>query len=218
MRFVTAAPARLLLRSIPLMLLTATASAQKFEVSVGGMYPRFSGKLGSFIESDAKDDDTRLKGKNGYGIRLGLNTRGYYGHEIGYYELRGTMTANVIPEGATARETREGKVKMRLAHYNFLMYMMPRGERVRPYLAFGLQALDYRAPDIAEFNGLPTRNYGVNYGAGIKIRLFSGLAIRADFRQYLGGKPYELSSADPAQFGGIYKMIEGSAGIVFQFR
>jgi hypothetical protein len=200
------------------LLLALPAAAQKYEVSVVGIVPRFSGDLGSFIQDDARDDDTKLKGKNGVGLRLGLNTRGYYGHEIGYFDMRATMTANVIPAGASARETRQGRATIRMATYNFLMYMMPRGERIRPYLAFGLQAHDYRTPRIDEFNGIPTRNYGANYGAGVKLRLFPGVGIRFDFRQYLGGKPYELTPDDPAQFGGIYKMVEGSAGVVFQFR
>lgn len=218
MKSATAALGRLLVHAIPILLLAGPAAAQKYEVSVTGMVPRFSGNLGSFIESDAKDDDTKLKGKSGFGLRLSGNTRGYYGHEIGYFDIRSTMTANVIPLEGTVRESRQGRAKVRLATYNFLMYMMPRGERVRPYITVGIQAMDFRTPDILEFNGLATQNYGGNYGGGVKMRLFSGLGIRLDFRHYYNGKPYELTSQDATQFGGIYKMIEGSAGIVFQFR
>jgi hypothetical protein len=141
------------------LLLGAAASAQSLEVSVQGMYPRFSGKLGSVLESGRKDDDTTLKGKNGIGVRLTANTKGYYGHELTYFQMNATFGTQVIPEGATARVLKEEKVKVRLAAYNFLMYMMPRGERFRPFITGGLQAHEYGAPkSIPEFTSGKTRN------------------------------------------------------------
>jgi len=209
--------ARLIL-TLAILLACARVYAQTYEVSIQAVVPRFRGELGSLVTGDERDNDTRLIGRNGFGARLTVNTRGYYGHEFSYFDMRAIFSTQVIPQGATVRVLKEDKVKVRLGAYNFLLYMMPRGERWRPYLTGGLQAHEYGAPNITEFTTGRSRNYGANYGAGIKVRLFPNVLLRADFRHYFGGRPYDLTFEDQTRFGGIYKSLEGSAGIVIGFR
>ena len=189
------------------------ATRPKAAIPIGGA------PLGSISDTKPKDNDTRLKGEYGYGVRLTLNTKGYYGHEIGYIYGRGTLTTTTrAEEGKTVTETtHKGKVVFRYAFYNFLMYCMPRDERWRPFIAVGLQAHQYGAPAIAGWDPGGTRNYGGNYGGGIKIRLFKNALVRFDVRQYIGGKPYDLTFEDQLKSGGLLRQLEGSFGVAITF-
>jgi hypothetical protein len=196
----------------------ASLFAQKWEVNVSRVSSSFSkAPLGSLNQKNTKDDDTRLVGLNGYGVRLTYNTRGYYGHEIGYIRTRAIFQTKIRPDARTFNLVEE-RVWVQEGFYNFLMYCMPRGERWRPYIAVGLQAHQYAAPvNIPQFDTGPTRNYGVNYGLGLKLHLIPHSVIRLDFRDHLGGKPYDLKFEDPMKSGGILRSMELSAGIGFTF-
>jgi len=192
--------------------------AQKWEINFARLkMPFSSAALGSLNEKNKKDDDTRLIGGMGYGLRLTYNTRGYYGHEIGYARARATFQTKIRPDAKTFNLAEE-RVWVQEAFYSFLMYCMPRGERWRPYIAVGLQAHQYAAPKaIPQFNTGPTRNYGVNYGLGLKLHLIPHSVIRLDFRDHFGGKPYDLTFDDPARSGGILRSMELSAGVGITF-
>ncbi len=201
------------------LLTTAAAQAQRMEFSLVAGYPRWNAaKLGSSADRDGKDTDTRILGREGYGARLTLNTRGYYGHEVGYMYNRAVVRARVGREGTRGPDIfREDEVPVRQAFYNFLMYFMPAGERLRPFMTGGVQAHDYAEPGFSEWKGFPTRNYGLNYGGGLKLKLFKHALVRVDVRQYIGGKPYDLTFEDPVKSGGLVRQLEGSVGVGFMF-
>jgi hypothetical protein len=203
------------------VLISGLAAAQTWEVGVGGSFIRFGGQLlGSASTQNKEDDDTKLKGRPGYGARVTLNTRGYYGHEISYFWHYADLSAKFRPDekDPTAVLLRQDRIRVEEAAYNFLMYMMPRGERWRPYITGGLQMARYGAPHFEEWTQGSTRNYGANYGGGIKIRLFSRALFRADFRHCLGGKPYDLQYKDENKFpGGVLQQVQGSLGISVGF-
>ncbi|MBL8231480.1 MAG: outer membrane beta-barrel protein [Bryobacterales bacterium] len=213
---------KLLLKTATLLCLLANlALAQKYEVSPLVSYPRWGREgLGSLNDTNNKDTDTQIRGRLGYGIRLTLNTPGYYGHEIGYILNDATFRTDIVTtEGRTTRTTRyEDKVKVQQAFYNFLLYMMPAGERIRPFIAVGAQLYQYGAPRILNFDVGQTRNYGANYGAGVKFKLIEHLNVRMDFRHYIGGKPYDLKFANErAAGGGLINQFEGSMGFSITF-
>jgi hypothetical protein len=195
--------------------------AQKYEVSPLVSYPRWGREgLGSLNESNNKDTDTQIRGRRGYGVRLTMNTPGYYGHEIGYILNDATFRADIVKtENRVTTTTRyQDKIKVQQAFYNFLMYMMPAGERIRPFLAVGAQLYQYGAPRILDFSIPQTRNYGANYGGGVKLKLMEHLNVRFDFRHYIGGKPYDLKFANErAAGGGLISQFEGSMGISITF-
>jgi hypothetical protein len=202
-------------------LISGVAAAQTYEVGVGGSYTRFGHQLlGSISNANKEDDDTKLKGRIGYGARLTLNTRGYYGHEIAFFLNSATLSTKVRPDDNNANNIvlRTARIKIQEASYNFLMYMMPRGERFRPFITGGAQMTKYPAPRIEEWAVTGTRTYGANYGGGIKIRMFPHALFRADFRHCFGGKPYDLPYKDPNTFsGGILQHFQGSLGISIGF-
>jgi hypothetical protein len=193
------------------------AWGQTFEVSVlGGLARMGKAALGSVSAEDAKDDDTQFKNGYSYGARLTYNMRGYYGHELGYLYTRAGIQTK-IPDAAGNRTTYEGKVAIQQAFYNFLIYFMPRGERWRPYITGGFQAHKYGNPRIDGWMGLATRNYGANYGAGIKVKLFEHALVRFDVRDYITGKPYDLKFSALSPGGGTVRQQEASFGIGIGF-
>lgn len=195
--------------------------AQKYEVSPLVSYPRWGREgLGSLNEENNKDTDSQIRGRRGYGVRLTLNTPGYYGHEIGYILNDATFRTDIVTtENRTTVTTRyQDKIKVQQLFYNFLLYMMPAGERFRPFIAVGAQAVDYGAPRILDLEVPKTRNYGANYGAGIKMKLVEHLNVRFDFRHYIGGKPYDLKYVDERSAGGgLISQFEGSLGLSITF-
>jgi hypothetical protein len=201
--------------------ISGVAAAQTYEVGVGGSYTLFGNQLlGSISTQNKEDDDTKLKGRIGYGARLTLNTRGYWGHEFAFFLNNADVSAKIRPDEKNPSTVvlRRSRVRIQETSYNFLMYMMPRGERLRPFITCGAQMFKYPEPRIEEWPTGGTRNYGANYGGGIKIRLFPHALFRADFRHYFGGKPYDLQFKDDTQFsGGIMQQFQGSLGISIGF-
>lgn len=195
------------------------ANAQRYEISpfYGYFKMSASGGLGSLQET-AKDTDTRLKDGKGYGVRATWNIKSYWGFELGAAELKPIFETAVRPSGASADVIRSSRVNLRQGFFNGLAYMMPHGERFRPFLTAGMQLQQYGRPNIAEFgDNTGTRNYGINYGGGIKIRLFPHAQVRADFRHYMGGKPYDLTREDATRTGGRQHYFEGSIGFGITF-
>jgi hypothetical protein len=203
---------------LPFVLSAGIAAAQTYEVSVSAALTKISNTgLGSIDQTDGQDDDSRLKGGEGAGIRLTVNTKGYYGHEAGFVYSRAVFRTKTTPEGATVRGTFEDKVAVKQYFYNFLMYMMPRGERWRPYITVGGQMVEYGEPSVPNWPGGGDRTYGFNYGGGIKLKIVKGLLFRIDARDYIHGKPYDLTYEDITRSGGIFRQQEYSAGFAIGF-
>jgi len=193
------------------------ASAQKYEVSALRSIVRMSrSELGSNSVDSPVDSETAFRNGYSYGLRLTLNTRGYYGHELtGLYTKVGVHTVVYDEDGnGSGADT---KVRVGQAGYNFLSYMMPRDSRWRPFLTVGAHAAQFENPKIQGWTGIGTRNYGFNYGGGIKLRLARHFLLRADVRDYLTGKPYELRFKDVRKAGGSVRHQEFSFGGSFVF-
>ncbi len=201
-------------------LLGGLAQAQKLELGVFGGYPRMNKvKLGSISPESPADDDTRLKGQYSQGAWLGLNTRGYYGHEFNYMITRATLrtTVRTLADDVTTVTTPEDRIVIHQAGYNFLIYFMPNGSHWRPYVTGGLQATQYQGPKIADWPSGSRRHYGANYGFGIKLIPFAHALLRLDIRDYIGGKPYDLSFVDSTRSGGKIHQYEGAVGFAITF-
>lgn len=211
-------PIRTLLPS--LFILIPCASAQTYEVSVMSTRLHISkADLGSISEEDKKDDDTKLRGHTGLGVRVTWNTKGYYGHELGFTKNRATLTTAMRETvGKVVEETvLEDRIIIENFWYNFLLYMMPRGERFRPFISFGGQMHRYGKPRFEEWTRERVRSYGVNYGIGLKIRLFKYGLLRLDMRDHIGGKPFDLEFEEFSKTGGIMRQQEYSAGVGLTF-
>jgi len=166
----------------------------RYEFSLFGGYPQWGDALlGSINMEDPKDTDSKLKGVYTTGARLTINTRGYYGHEFEYVQQRARFQTEyrTTIDDVPVTKMLEDRVTVRQASYNFLMYCMHNGEFWRPYITAGLQMYNFGAPRFEEWPGGGSRNYGVNWGGGLKLK-FGRALLRFDFRDYIGGKPYHL--------------------------
>jgi hypothetical protein len=204
-------------------LFAAAAFAQKIEIGPVVAYQRMTKEfLGTINTSGGRDDDTRFAHGIGYGVRFTWNTRGYWGHEITLLQNRIPLRTRVVTSAGPVR--REEKVKIRQGAYNLLAYFMPRDERWRPFITGGIHLHDYPAPNFAEWTTSGSRNYGGNFGGGIKFVLFKHAIFRIDVRQYIGGKPYDLTfqQTNTGGFprgasGGLIRQLEGTAGVSIGF-
>jgi hypothetical protein len=197
-----------------------SAFAQKWEVSGGaGFFRPSRAKLGS-LNDKAQDDDTVLKAGAGFGGRVTYNPWSYYGFEIFYAQSKPTFQTKIrTGSGRNLRETMKSeKVVTQQAAVNFLIYFMPVREKWRPFITGGINAHRWGVPkSIEEFTHAAFRNYGANYGGGIKFHLLPHSVIRLDVRDYFSGKPYDLKFADDKLGGGILRQFEASASIGFTF-
>ncbi|MGH9661210.1 MAG: outer membrane beta-barrel protein [Bryobacteraceae bacterium] len=207
------------MKRLAAVLLCLSAQAQTYEVGVHGGMARIKGTpLGSLRESGERNDDSRLKGQSAAGVRFTLNTKGYWGQEVGYiYNRARFVTRLAPPTGSTTPVQREAGVVIHQAFYNVVSYFMPAGERWRPFFTTGLELHENGAPNIAEFTSGRTRNYGFNYGGGVKIRLAPRALVRFDVRDTFTGKPYGLRFEDDALSGGLIRQFEVSAGLSVTF-
>jgi opacity protein-like surface antigen len=196
----------------------APAWGQTFEVSPYYGWTRMSKTpLGSSSPAKPQSNDTTFRNGRSYGARLTLNTKGYYGHELSYTQTFATLQTKMQATTDDPKLTLKDKVILRQLSYNFLIYFMPRGERWRPFITGGAEGVYSPNPKIAGWTGRVTRNYGFNYGGGLKVKLFNHALLRLDVRDSRNGKPYELDFPELLNAGGWVRQIEGSVGIAIGF-
>ena len=174
-------------------------TAQVFEIGVNGGPNLHSGKdIGALRVFDS----TNLTLEDGWrlGFRITFNNWRFFGNELGYAYNRTQLRLSDTPPEEYGTAIHQG-------FYNFLAYATPEGSRIRPFAAGGVHFSNFMWPGQTVTYGGGATKFGVNYGAGVKIRVSPLFAIRFDFRQYLTGKPFDL----PNQTG-KFKQNEISAG------
>lgn len=166
---------------IPVLLITAasgTLFAQDAEFSLSGGRSQIASKdIGSGY---SLDDGFSL------GFRLTLNSMRYFGHEVGYSYTRTHLKLQGADQGGMA---------IHQGGYNFLAYATPEGKRIRPFVTGGVHFSNFVAPGSSATQGGGSTKFGINYGAGLKVRLTTMFAARVDYRQYVTGKPFDLPGA-----------------------
>lgn len=210
---------RKLLCVVPLFLaFLGSAWAQTYEVSLFRGFVRMSkAPLGSNSVDNPIDSETRFRNGSTTGIRLTYNMSGYFGHELGFMHTRAGIRTSILQADGTTMTPVDSHVNIEQAFYNFLIYMMPKNERWRPYMTGGLQAVKSGNPRIDGWQGIATKNYGFNYGAGLKFRLYKHLLVRLDARDYFSGVPYNLHLADVSQQRKLIRQQEASFGLDIGF-
>jgi opacity protein-like surface antigen len=151
---------------------------QAAEFSLSGGTSRISGAdIGSGYSLD-----------NGFsiGFRLTLNSQRFFGHEIGYAYNRSHLLLAGEDQGGMA---------IHQGFYDFLAYATPEGKRIRPFATGGVHFSNFVPPGSSASQGGGNTKFGVNYGAGLKVRLTPIIGARVDYRQYLTGKPFDLAGA-----------------------
>jgi len=149
---------------------------------------------------------TQYKIDNGFNLaaRMTLNTKKYVGHEFGYAYSRTKLAASGF-SGNQELSTHQG-------FYDFLLYGMPEGSRIRPFLAGGAQFTTFVPPGASAAYGQGTTKYGGNFGAGVKLKINSMFLVRLDARDYVTTKPFNLINQS-----GALQQIEVTAGLGLMF-
>jgi opacity protein-like surface antigen len=204
---------------VPLFLVfLGSAWGQTVEVSIFRGWARMSkSPLGSTNLDSPIDSETRFRNGSSTGIRLTLNHPGYYGHELGLMHTRAGIRTSILQADGTTMTPVDSHANIEQAFYNFLLYMMPKGERWRPYITGGLQAFKSSSPRIEGWTGAAKKNYGFNYGGGIKFKLQKHILVRLDLRDYWTGRPYNLAFKDIALGGKLLRQQEASFGLALGF-
>ena len=175
-----------------LWIFSTLALAQSFEASVsGGASLTPKGDLGSGYSLD-----------NGFRLtfRMTLNPKERLGYEFGYAYNRTHLSASGLSGQGMA------------IHQGFadvLLYGTPSEARIRPFLAGGVNFSNFVPPGQSAQYGQGQTKYGINYGAGIKIKVAGPWQVRFDVRQFNSGKPFGLG------LGGRFLQNEISAGVSF---
>lgn len=187
-----------------LLLMTAGAAlAQVLEVGGGFGVNRVSNAI--LLEENSTSPPTVAKINNGWrmGFRMTINTQPHFGHEAGYSYVRTNLDLAGITYGTATHQ----------GFYDFLVYATPEGSKVRPFVAGGAQFSNFIPPGGSVSQGNGTMKFGVNYGAGVKVRTTDKWLIRLDFRQYLSPKPDFFQSTTAPQ--GWIRMNEISMGVAY---
>jgi opacity protein-like surface antigen len=165
-----------------------SARGQILELGVfGGASHLESPVIGSdtFSINAAPGASIRLTNGLQFGFRFGFNPYRYLGAEFGYAYNRTQLHLDGPPV------TEQGMA----IHQGFgdaLLHFTHEGSRIRPFVAGGIQFSNFVPPGASAASGGGDTKFGVNYGAGIKVKLAENWQIRADFRQFECGKPFRL--------------------------
>jgi opacity protein-like surface antigen len=181
---------RLLIPAAMAVVMAVPGSGQVAEFWFGGGQSRLSNNgIGSTSVTGGSENDVQLRGGFRVNFRLALNTGRFYGHEVGYAYNRTQLRFNGPQPVDQGMAIHQGL-------YNFLLYATPEGSRVRPFAAGGVQFSNFVPPGSSVTQGGGQTKFGINYGAGIKVKLTSIFGLRLDYRQYNTGKPFDLPLAN----------------------
>jgi opacity protein-like surface antigen len=176
----------------------AVGSAQSGELSVTFGESLFKNNS---LGAASTTDSTPYTVGDGFriGARFTFNTKKFIGHEFGYAYSRSKLDFAGQPD--TSMPTHQG-------FYDILGYLTPEGTRIRPFAAGGVHFTTFVPPGASATYGTGTTKFGVNYGAGIKVKVTSMYALRFDVRDYLTRKPFDLIGRS-----GSLHQIEASVGV-----
>jgi len=166
-------PSRTLLVFSLFFLLAGLASAQILELGGGAGADRLSNSTLSQI------DDAKLNSGWLIAFSVVLNTQEHFGHEVGYRYNRTNLNYAGTVYGMATHQ----------GFYNFVAYALSDTSKVRPYIAGGAQFSNFVPPGGSASYGQGFTKFGVNYGAGVKVRTSDRFLVRLDFHQFLSPKP-----------------------------
>lgn len=201
-------------------LIPLSAQAQKWEIGgVGG---------GSFY---SKQDVGRPNGSSasasfGPGFAAGFIA----GQEMGRFwggEIRYTFSRNEAQLKANGAKAGFAAQSHSL-HYDFLVYLRPNGNRVRPYFSVGAGVRQYRATG-TETVTQPLSEYALltktsdtvplaTVGAGIKFRVGEKGLFRLEIKDFMTPVPKKIFAPNRGStLGGWFHNFVPMAGISYQF-
>ena len=184
------------------------APAQTAEASLGFGQSIFRENALGTLTSGVPNPNDFFKVNEGFRVngRFTLNPRRFLGHEFGYGYTRSKIEyPGSAGGGADSMPTHQG-------YYNVLLYATPEGSAIRPFVAGGGHFSTYYPPGTSAYYGNGETKFGVNYGAGVKVKVSPVFYIRFDLRDYSNPKPFSLPNSS-----GWLHQIEASGGFGIHF-
>lgn len=196
-------------------LLAVVSFAQMAEFGVSGGQSRFAngGLIGVLPGAGPAGEDVNIKQGNGFrlGFHVTLNTAKWYGHEFGYAYNR----SQFIIDSAQSGQLEKQGMAVHMGFYDFLLYGVPEGKRIRPFVAGGGQFENFTPPGTSATQGGGSTKFGFNYGAGVKMRVSRQFLIRLDYREYRCGRPNYFGSGVQINQSGLLRQQAITAGFAF---
>src|SRR5262245_20531519 len=210
---------RLPLAFAAISIFSGSSFAQGFEASVSFGRCLFGGtKFAGTITTDPKSAHYEFSDGFHLGLRMTINSYRFIGYEFGYAYNR---TSIALPAGTPLGTNAQGQqvvtdqaqrvgLPIHQGFANVLLYAVPEGKRIRPFVAGGGQFSSFVPPGSSISYGNQTTKFGFNYGAGVKVRTSENWGFRVDARSYEGPKPFQTYNIH-----GRLRQLELSAGISF---
>ena len=167
-------------------------------------------------------------------VRLTLDLTSHFSIEGSYSYGRNNLT--ITEQSGGTLERRDFGIVVGQGNLNFLHFFTSRKSRVRPFLTYGIGAVNFSPTDEAQAMALAndfitdptaidsTFKFGFNVGVGIEGRFSRWAGIRFDVKDYISAYPRfglpETSTGTGGSFfpaTGIVHNLEASVGIVFFF-
>jgi opacity protein-like surface antigen len=181
--------------------------AQSFEASVGGGQLNIPSKNAFLGTAGVDPNSGNYTLKSGFRLvfRMTLNSWRFMGHEFGYAYNRTSLDAPATtlttggiglpgqPSSTITQPAQNISVPAHQGFYDFLVYPVPEGKMIRPFVCGGVQFTAFSQP--GSYYGNRETKYGINYGGGLKVKVKENWGFRLDARQYNMGKPFNLPNA-----------------------
>ena len=196
-------PMRIALTVSLLLLLAGAAVAQVAEMGASFGVAKLTQSTLLDATPGVANSDAKLNSGFRFGFRVTLNTARYIGHEVGYAYNRTNLSYLGTTYGTATHQ----------GFYDFLVYAIPEGSKVRPFIAGGGQFSNFMYPGYSVTSGGGGRmKFGINYGGGVKVKVAEKWLVRMDFRQYMSPKPdFDFTTAPK----GWLRINEISAGFSY---
>jgi opacity protein-like surface antigen len=123
-----------------------------------------------------------------FGFRMTINQGDWFGHEFGYTYNRTALDFRA--PGSTSASSGATGMAIHRSGYNFLLYAVPEGKKIRPFVTGGGQFSNFVPPGASAAQGGGENKWGINYGVGLKYRVSERYMIRTDYRRYVQGRPF----------------------------
>jgi opacity protein-like surface antigen len=205
---------------VPVVLCVCSFAAlgQSFEASASfgrSLFPGNSKNLGA----DSTGNPYTMNDGFNMALRMTLNSWRFFGVEVGYgYNHTGIdVPASTVPgtlpgQPSTSVPAQTISVPIHQGFGDFLVYATPEGMRIRPFAAGGVHFSSFFPPGASAYYGNQETKFGINYGAGLKVRLTEVWGIRFDARYYNNGKPFNGSFSNQS---GRLNQLAVTAGFSF---
>jgi hypothetical protein len=164
------------------------------------------------------------------GFRNGVAASGVFGEDL-YRHLSGEVRY-LYQDGASFLSMGGAKGSMgaqsHALHYDVLLHLKPRGDRIRPYAAGGAGGKFYETtgriptpqplPGIAALTAQNEWRPLFTVGVGVKVRIAGRAVVRGDFRDYITTFPNALfTPAEDGKRRGIFHQFTPLFGVGYTF-